>query len=168
MGSLRFLSRRFILWAVNATAGAPSARLNHRFRSALLGLLGCRFGENSQISEEFFIYRGSNLTTGTNCRIGAFAKIWDFAPITIGDSLLASHNLVLISATHGKDSARGEQSGPISIGNNVWVGVNVTIIGPVDVGDGAVIGANSLVLSDVPSFAVVGGVPAKVIGKAEG
>lgn len=49
------------------------------------------------------------------------------------------------------------------IGNDVWIGCNSTILRGVKIGDGAVIGANSLVLNDVPPYAVVVGSPAKII-----
>jgi len=50
------------------------------------------------------------------------------------------------------------------IGNDVFIGMNVTILDGVNIGHGAVIGACSLVNKDVPPYAIVGGVPAKVIG----
>jgi acetyltransferase-like isoleucine patch superfamily enzyme len=56
-----------------------------------------------------------------------------------------------------------DRPGPITIGNNVWIGINATIVGPVTIGDNAVIGAGSVVLKDIPSNAVAAGVPAKVI-----
>lgn len=49
------------------------------------------------------------------------------------------------------------------IGNDVWIGCGVTIIGGVTIGDGAIVAAGTLVNRDVPPYAVVGGVPAKVI-----
>lgn len=49
------------------------------------------------------------------------------------------------------------------IGNDVWIGAKANILRGVSVGDGAVVGANSLVLNDVPPYAVAVGVPAKVI-----
>lgn len=50
------------------------------------------------------------------------------------------------------------------IGNDCWIGFNVTLIGGVEIHDGAVVLANAVVTKDVPPYAIVGGVPAKVIG----
>lgn len=49
------------------------------------------------------------------------------------------------------------------IGNDVWIGRNATILRGVHVGDGAVIGAGAVVTKDIPPYAIVGGVPAKII-----
>lgn len=51
----------------------------------------------------------------------------------------------------------------VYIGNDVWVGSHVLINGGVHIGDGAVIGAGAVVVKDVPPYAIVGGVPAKII-----
>lgn len=50
------------------------------------------------------------------------------------------------------------------IGNDCWLGSNVTLIGGVEIHDGAVVLANATVTKDVPPYAIVGGVPAKIIG----
>ena len=52
---------------------------------------------------------------------------------------------------------------PITIGDDVWIGSRVIILGGVNVGNGAVIGAGSVVTHDVPPYSVVGGNPARII-----
>lgn len=56
-----------------------------------------------------------------------------------------------------------EQSLPVNIGNDVWIGLNAVIMDGVTVGNGAVIGTNAVVTKDVPPYAIVVGIPAKVL-----
>lgn len=53
--------------------------------------------------------------------------------------------------------------GEIVIGNDVWIGARATILSGVNIGDGAVVAAGALVTKDVPPYAIVGGVPAKLL-----
>lgn len=55
--------------------------------------------------------------------------------------------------------------GDTIIGNDVWIGQNVTVMPGIHVGDGAIIAANSVVTKDVPAYHIVGGNPAKIIKK---
>lgn len=61
----------------------------------------------------------------------------------------------------------GYKKGAIIIEKDAWIGTGAVILPQVTIGEGAIIGANSLVHRDVPSFTVVGGVPAKYITKVE-
>jgi len=100
------------------------------------------------------------------------------APITIGRYCsIADDVLILNGGEHftdrvstypfppmgmGGNEPEGFTRGPVTIGNDVWIGARVTILSGVTIGDGAVIGACSCVTRDVPAYAVASGVPAKV------
>lgn len=60
-------------------------------------------------------------------------------------------------------ATEGVSKGDIYVDDDVWIGYGVTILSGVHIGQGAVIAAGSVVTKDVPSYAIVGGVPAKVI-----
>ncbi len=58
-----------------------------------------------------------------------------------------------------------DNKGDIVIGNDVWIGFEAVIMAGVHIGDGAIIGTRALVTKDVPPYAIVGGVPARIIRK---
>ena len=91
--------------------------------------------------------------------------------VTVGEWAFFGHNVCLLTGTHdyakfgaGRQLAVPSEGGDITVGAGVWVGSNVTILGPCGVGDHAVIAAGSLVREDVPAYAIVAGVPARVVG----
>ncbi len=89
--------------------------------------------------------------------------------LKIGNFVMIGPNCNIITANHGfADHAQPMMfqdavPEPVKIEDDVWLGSNVVILPNVTVGRGAIIGANSVVTRDVPAFAIVGGVPTKVI-----
>lgn len=63
----------------------------------------------------------------------------------------------------GDVSDRGRRKRRVVIGNDVWIGANVTLKNNLRIGDGAIVASNSVVTKDVPPFTIVGGVPARII-----
>lgn len=109
-----------------------------------------KIGENTTIGYHTFIFASENISVGKNCLIAPFVYLVD------SDHEISRDKLI---------NQQPNRTAAITIGDDVWVGSNVTILKGVRIGDGAVIGANSLVNADVESYTIVGGVPAKVIGK---
>ena len=78
-------------------------------------------------------------------------------------------SLTILTSTHiidRIDIPMGEQGSvvkEVSIGNDVWIGMRSIIMPGVTIGNGVVIGAGAVVTKDVPDYAVVGGVPARII-----
>ena len=108
---------------------------------------------------------GKNIALGKNVFINAGCCFQDQGGITIGDNVLIGHNVVLATLNHNLDPEKraGMYPSPISIGNNVWIGSNSTILPGVAIGENSVVAAGAVVTNDVPENTVVGGVPAKII-----
>jgi len=65
-----------------------------------------------------------------------------------------------VATCHFQDAHGGEK---VKIGNDVWIGDGVTIMGGISIGNGAIVGTGAVVTKDVPPYAIVGGVPARII-----
>lgn len=128
---------------------------------------------HSDIGKYTYIAGYANIN---NCTIGSFCSIADGVRVGVGVhplNLISTHPALysiktifpykLIDDSIIDSLPSHEESKRINIGNDVWIGTDSIILDGVNIGDGAVIAAGSVVTKDIPSFAVVGGVPARVI-----
>ena len=117
----------------------------------------------------FYTDCGKNINVGKNVFINSGCRFQDQGGITIGDGALIGHNAVLATLNHDIDPQKRStmHPAPITIGKDVWIGANATIVPGVDIGDGAVIAAGAVVTQNVPPNVIAGGVPAKVLKKIE-
>jgi len=115
-----------------------------------------------------------SITIGNNVIIEPYFHVGAIGNISIGNNVLIASKVFITDHSHGDVSnledfnyapadRRLFTKGDISIGNNVWIGEGVCIMGNVTIGDNAIIGANSVVNKSVPKNAIVAGIPAKVI-----
>ena len=86
--------------------------------------------------------------------------------LRLGNNVSLSPEVMLITSNHLKDDPDfGIEDKPIVIEDYAWVGSRAIILPGVTIGKGAVVAAGAVVTKDVPAYAVVGGVPAKIIGE---
>lgn len=112
----------------------------------------------------------SSVHIGNRTTIGFYTMIYASSQVVIGNDCMIAPFVYIVDSDHG--TARSEPMNrqantpqPIHIGSDVWIGAHSVILKNVKIGHGAVIAAGAVVKDDVPSFSIVGGIPAKVIGE---
>lgn len=124
-------------------------------------------GKNPWIESPFSCDYGSNLIIGDNFYANTNCTLLDCATITIGDNVLLGPNVSLYTSNHAFDAEERieglEQVLPISIGDNVWLGGSVTVVGGVTIGENTVFGAGSVVTKDIPANELAAGNPCRMI-----
>jgi acetyltransferase-like isoleucine patch superfamily enzyme len=134
-------------------------------RALFSKLIGKPVDESFMMFPPFYTDFGKNITIHKNVFINSGCHFQDQGGIIIGDGALIGHNVVLATLNHGlmPENRNTTYPAPIAIGNNVWIGANVTVVPSVAIGDNAIIAAGAVVTKDVPADTVSGDVPAKII-----
>ncbi len=125
--------------------------------------------DETVIEAPFYCDYGYNIHLGRHFYSNRNLVILDCAPITFGDHVFIAPNCCFSAAGHPLDVGQRNQgleyAKPISVGNNVWIGMGVLVLPGVTIGDNSVIGAGSIVNRDIPSGVLAVGVPCKPIKK---
>ena len=141
----------------------------------ILKFKNLRLRPNVFISKYSKIVNGTQIDDGTcingkiiikgrsNCYIGKYCAIGDGVRIITSNHKPESLILQFALVKRLGWEAETDEKGEVRIGHNVWIGDDVIILPGVTVSNNAIIAAGSVVTKDVPEFAMVGGVPAKVI-----
>jgi acetyltransferase-like isoleucine patch superfamily enzyme len=111
-------------------------------------------------------YVTGDLTIGADCSINPYAVVR--GEIRMGDGVRIGAHTSILGFNHSMSTDRpiheqGTWSKGITLGDDVWIGSNATILDGVTVGDHVVVGAGAVVTKDVPDWAVVAGNPARII-----
>lgn len=133
-----------------------------------VNLYGCSVGDDSRIGS--FVEIQKNATVGARCKISSHTFICE--GVTIEDEVFIGHGVMFINdryprATNPDGSPQSEQDWrvePTRVRRTASIGSNATIVSGVTIGVGALVGAGAVVTNDVPDYAIVLGVPARITG----
>lgn len=145
---------------------SPMTRWARKIRRIICRPIFDKCGDNVNIeSGARFATGGISIGSGSGLGVNCYVH----GPLRIGDNVMMGPEVTILTHTHNierTDIPMGQQGmrvAEVVVGNDVWIGMRVVIMPGVKVGNGAVIGSCAVVTKDVPDFAVVGGVPAKII-----
>lgn len=128
-------------------------------------------GERVWISKTFGCDCGKNIFIGDDFTGNFNLTILDIREVYIGNHVMIGPNTLITTVGHplSPKARRGymAKAAPVRIGNDVWIGGNVTILPGVTIGNNVVVAAGAVVNKDVPDNSLVGGVPAKLIREIE-
>lgn len=158
------MKTRLKLWEFNNLRPNQTVEMENILKS-LFGSIGNRF----IINQPFRCDYGCNIFLGEDCFINFNCTILDEAKVVIGDHAFLGPNVSIFTACHPLDPEKRnkfiEWAETVVIGDNVWIGGDVTILPGVVIGDNVTIGAGSVVTKSFPSNVVIAGNPAKIIKK---
>jgi acetyltransferase-like isoleucine patch superfamily enzyme len=131
-------------------------------------------GKNVSIPFNRILNKTKNIYIGNNVYIGPYILIYATdAKVFIGNYVTFGPRVTIMTGDHRIDKVGEyiynikeklpENDMDVIINDDTWIGCNVTILKGVEIGRGAVVAAGAIVTKSVPPYAIVGGVPAKVI-----
>lgn len=134
----------------------------------LVNLYGCHIGAGSRIGTFVEIQHG--VRVGRNVKISSHSFLC--AGVEIGDGVFIGHGVMFVNDNYPRavTAAGALQSAadwtllPICVHSRASLGSHATVLGGVTIGTGALVGAGAVVTHDVPAYAIVTGVPARVTG----
>lgn len=155
------------IWDTMKTASALNDGYHtpDEVRQILGKIIGREVDASVTLLPPFYVDYGKHIKIGKGCFIQQCCTFFGRGGITIGENVLVGPKVNIITINHDPDpeNRSATYGRPVIIEDNVWIGINATILPGVRIGYGAIIGANSVVTKDVPAMTVAAGNPAKII-----
>ena len=138
----------------------------HMIRKFFYRLFGMEIGKESAIFRNSEVQGITNIRVGNNTTINGHCLLDGRGGLIIGENVNISSYTLLITGSHDINSPDFKAFyRPIIVEDYVWISTGAIILPGVRLGKGSVISAGAVVTRDVPPFTVVGGIPARIIGK---
>ena len=136
-----------------------------RIRISVLRLLGADVSDNVRIYSGFHIRDPFNISIAEGVSIGPNVVLDGRKGIKIGKSTVIAYEAIIWTLSHDYNDLNFSCKGTsVIIGDYAWICSRAIIMPGINVGNGAVIASGAIVTKDVPPYAIVAGVPAKIIG----
>lgn len=127
------------------------------------------FSSGVAINSDVLIQGSGTLTIGKNSYVGSYSVIGVNEKISIGANVMISQHVSIRDTDHVFNrvdipmNQQGIMTSPIIIEDDVWIAHGVIITKGVVIGEGSIVAGGAVVTKDVPPYAIVAGVPAKII-----